>query len=182
MRYFISICFLVSCSYFLSSCGTPKRNSEPKAPQGHFDQDAYDYLATFLLAAPVTRQNLSAALQPTAADIQSVFADTAAQRRVGKYIEQVFEKDKFQIKLRAEHTELKVYSASVSDFINNHVNALAFPSDFLGVVPKLKPTLTFHRFKFVAKGNNAGAAYDGLVKVNNHWVLFPKIWKAFEEE
>ena len=28
------------------------------------------------------------------------------------------------------------------------------------------------------QGSMAGAAYEGLVKVNDHWVLFPKIWKA----
>ena len=36
----------------------------------------------------------------------------------------------------------------------------------------------FSRFKFVTKGQTAGLAFDGLIYVNNRWVLMPKPWRA----
>jgi hypothetical protein len=147
---------------------------------GQYDKEAFQYLETFLHASTGTRKNLSQSLQPTEKDIKTVFADTIDQRKVKAYIKEVFEEDKFTVVLRQEHQQLKVWSASVSDFKNNETHAIIFPSAFLNVVDQFNSELTFHRFKFVAKGNEAGAAYEGLVKINNRWVLFPKIWKAFE--
>ena len=147
---------------------------------GQYDKDAFQYLETFLHASLETRKNLSHSLKPTEKDIKAVFPDTIDQRKVMEHIKQVFEEDKFTITLRKEHQQLKVWSASISDFKNNATHAIVFPSAFLKVVEKLNPALTFHRFKFVAKGNEAGAAYEGLTKVNDHWVIFPKIWEPFK--
>lgn len=148
--------------------------------KGQYDKEAFKYLETFINASLETRKSLSHSLQPTEKDIKTVFSDTTKQRKVKEYIKKIFEENKFNIVLRKEHQQLKVWSASISDFKNNAEHAIIFPSDFMEVIDEVNSSLTFHRFKFVAKGNEAGAAYEGLTKVNDHWVIFPKIWKAFE--
>lgn len=146
----------------------------------YYDKEAYEYLDTFLNASPATIRKLSTSLRPTDKDIKIVFQDTSSQRKVRAYISKVYDKEKFKILCRKEHTVLKVSSARVRDFLRNRPIALTFPSDFMEVVPLVYDDLTFHRFKFVAEGNEVGAAYDGLVKIRDRWVLFPKVWRAFE--
>ena len=46
---------------------------------------------------------------------------------------------------------------------------------------KIEPGHTIYRFKFVQPGKNIGMAFDGLVKVNGRWVIFPKPWRIFQK-
>jgi hypothetical protein len=34
-------------------------------------------------------------------------------------------------------------------------------------------------FQYVAPGESAGMAYDGLMLVEGKWVMIPKMWRAF---
>ncbi len=177
----ITLFGLILISSLLWQCGSSD-DSEPKAnlPKNEVNAEAYAFLKTFLGASANTRMQLSKALKPQKADIEAVFIDTAIQRKVGKYIEQLFEKEQFSIRLRAEDKELEVWSVSVSGFKTGDADAIEFPSDFIRVIPFLNDELTFHRFKFKIKNYPSGTSYDGLTKVNGRWVIFPKIWKAIE--
>ena len=179
MKRLIWLLFL-NLTFIFSSCDEEKNTSKMTIPN-HYDKEAYQYLETFLHVSPKTIKSLSTSLRPTTKDIKSVFQDTAAQRKVEAYITELYDKEKFVITLRKEHQILKVSTASIQDFLENQPTALAFPSDFIDIVPLVDENLTFHRFKFVAEGNEVGAAYDGLTKINDRWVLFPKIWRVLDE-
>ena len=179
-KHFHMRLFLLLIMFIGIGCQEEKEVKDATLFTGQYDKEAFQYLETFLQASPATRKSLSQSLQPTEKDIKTVFSDTTDQQQVKAYLKRIFETDKFTIVLRKEHQQLKVWSASIKDFKNNEAHVIIFPSDFLNIIDKFNSELTFHRFKFVAKGNEAGAAYEGLTKVNNHWVLFPKVWKAFE--
>ena len=139
------------------------------------------FVETFLKSKPDTRNALSRALKPSSADVKAVFADTAIQNLVITYTNRIFEKERFRVLIFPDYTEVHVWTASVKDFENGTGEAIEFPSNFLKVVPYLKEDLIFHRFKFVQGGYFSGAGYDGLIYINGHWVLFPKIWEVLDE-
>ena len=98
-----------------------------------------------------TRKSLSKSLQPTEKDIKIVFSDTASQRKVKEYLTQTFEEDKFTIELRKEHKQLKVWSASISDFKNNATHAIIFPSAFMNILDELNPDFNFSSFQICCR-------------------------------
>ena len=55
-----------------------------------------------------------------------------------------------------------------------------FPGGYAKVLGYLKPGLPIARFKFVKTGETSGLAFDGLVFVNDRWVLIPKPWRYLE--
>ncbi len=53
-----------------------------------------------------------------------------------------------------------------------------FPGGYRKVADKLRPGVVLYAFKFVEPGKTLGMAYDGLVKVNGHFRIIPKPWRA----
>lgn len=180
MKYlFVFVLFSASCCFW--SCESPKaQENDIKNAHPVNNESAYAFLETFLSSNASIQQQLSKALQPTKQDIADIFVDTAIQNRAWNYTEYLFNKKKFSIRLRSEHKDLDVWSASVKDFKKGTGDSIEFPSKFIAIIPYLNDNLTFHRFKFKVKGYPSGASYEGLTHVNGRWIIIPKAWKIVE--
>ncbi len=55
-----------------------------------------------------------------------------------------------------------------------------FPGGYKKVISYFKADMPIARFKFVKSGERLGMAFDGLVFVNDHWVLMPRPWRALK--
>jgi len=52
-----------------------------------------------------------------------------------------------------------------------------FPGGYKKVAGLMQGEYPILRFKFVEPGETMGLAFDGLIFVNDHWVLMPKPWR-----
>jgi hypothetical protein len=52
-----------------------------------------------------------------------------------------------------------------------------FPGGYQKILDRMKPDIPWVSWKFVAPGQVHGMAYDGLVRIDDRWVWFPKPWK-----
>jgi len=52
-----------------------------------------------------------------------------------------------------------------------------FPGGYQKIIDRLVPDVPWVCWKFVELGRMYGMAYDGLVRVDERWVWFPKPWK-----
>ena len=164
--------------WFFISCDTEnKKKHAQKYPQ---QKIAHSFVATFLKTNKATQQKLTKALRPNFKDIQAIFPDTAIQNKAQKYINRLFDKEKFQIQPLGESNKILIWTASTNDFNDAIGDAIHFPSNFIQIIPYLKDGTIIHRFKFVKDQFPAGVSFEGLVKVNGKWVIFPKIWKILQ--
>jgi hypothetical protein len=72
-----------------------------------------------------------------------------------------------------------VESATQAQLKSGKVNAKDFGGLKL-IASRLADNTTFYVFKFVKKGAKEGLNHYSLTYVNNHWVIFLKVWKAFK--
>ncbi len=171
----ISWLFILSIFLFIS-CGTDIK--EKTHPTNYPQQKvAYSFVKTFLKTNKATQLKLTKALKPNFKDIQAIFPDAAMQNRARKYINQLFDKEKFLVRPLAESNQVLIWTASTNDFKAAIGDAVHFPSDFIKILPYLEDDVIIHRFKFVKDQFPAGISFEGLVRVNDKWVIFPKIWK-----
>lgn len=174
---------ILSCVIVLMlACGTPNNDdvATTPTPSSHSGQQARAFVETFMKASSATQKQLSTSLRPNAAEIQAVFVDTAIQRLVNIHLKEYFEDRQFTIAPRSEYNEVFIWTATSEELRIGNGQALFFPTDFLRMSPYLNDGLTFHRFKFVKKGNAAGMSFEGLININGRWVIFPKVWEAIE--
>ena len=148
-----------------------KGNQFPGTREG-----AQQLIAEFLKPG-VDQAKMTQALKPTKEDYQAVFIESMAAKAEEGY-QPLWNSAEAVIKPKEGQTEKKVYSATVEDLKNGTGEADQFPGGYQKVVSSLKPGLTFYAFKFVKPGEELGMSFDGLVYVNNHWVIFPKPWRA----
>ncbi len=119
---------------------------------------------------------LSKKLRPTPADYAAVFeGDLAklAQVSYGKF----WDSGQVVIEGKPGQTETIVFSATVEELRAGTGNAKEFPGGYSKIAPMMKAGLRVYAFKFLEPGKTLGMAYDGLIFVNGHWVIFPKPWK-----
>lgn len=121
---------------------------------------------------------LSAALKPTSADYQAVFATAEMAKKAEEVYTKLWEVvGRDPIKPKEGQTELKMWKATTDDLKEGKGNANEFPGGYKRAAAHLKSGLTLYRWKFVKPGETLGMAFDGLYHVNGHWVLMPKPWR-----
>ena len=138
---------------------------------------AHQYLSQYLGTTMDSCKLLSAAAIPTADDIKAVFVKDA-RPYVQQYIDSTIT-GSFNIIPRSNHTDLLIYKATSEDFKNMTEAAKAFPSDYLLISNMFRKNVEFYRFKFTLPDYQAGTAHDCLVQIDDRWVIFPSVWKAF---
>ena len=119
-------------------------------------------------------------LRPNPEDYTAAFdAETA---EVMKLAYEPMWKSGVQVKMKDHQSEVIFWSATTEELLLKTGDASNFPGGYTqhGVAEKMKPNLTWYRFKFVEPGETIGTAYDGLVFVNGHWTIFPKPWRALK--
>ncbi len=119
---------------------------------------------------------LTAALKPSAEEIAMVYQEPLASALVEGY-EQAYAPGAAFGPKPGQSELLLIYTTT--DALIAGAPALAdFPGGYAQVIGLMKPGVPMVRFKFVEPGSTTGMAFDGLVFVNNHWVMMPKPWRA----
>ena len=145
------------------------------APDGA-EKGAKELLAAFL-KPDADCQTLSKTLRPTRDDYKAVFEGAAAAKAEAGY-KKLWDEGIVVVAPGPRQTELILGSATTDDIKTGGPTAKELPGGYAKVADSLKKGVTFWRFQFVEKGKTAGIAFDGLVFVNGHWVIFPKPWRV----
>ena len=168
--------FFIGVVILFIQCQMPQKQTTPPAfPSSK--QEAAAFLKQFF--HPDSCKLLSKNILPNNAEIKAVFPSPVIQRQVESYIKQ---QKKYIICPRSEQTELLIYQVTTTDLLNDTGEAADFPSPYYNLAKHLREGLIIYRFKFVIENYQAGNSYEGLIKINGKWVIFPKIWKAFEKK
>jgi hypothetical protein len=123
---------------------------------------------------------LTAKLRPSQADYAAVFEGAAAAKAKAAY-DAAWDQGAMVVKGKPGQTQVLSWGAS-SEELKSWTGAAAqhFPGGWKTAGPHLKPGLRFYAFKFVEPGQTLGMAFDGLVRVNGQWRIFPKAWKVLQ--
>ncbi len=154
---------------FLITCGMLEgkdRINDARALLEHALQPGADYNA------------ISSRFRPTPADYKAYFNEDSWQTAMKGY-EALWSKAGGFIRPKEGQTQLLIWGATTEEIRAGTGNASRFPGGYKKAVQHIRPGHTIYRFKFVRPGQTIGMAFDGLVFVNGHWVMFPKPWRIF---
>ena len=149
--------------------------AQAKSAAGGSQEAAQALLAQFVKPG-ANAAELSKKLAPTKADYAAVFTGDAAAKAEAAY-SPVWERGQLVIQGKPDQTEVKLFRATTDELKAGTGNASAFPGGYKTAAPLMKSGLVVYAFKFVKPGDSLGMAYDGLIWVNNHFVIFPKPWR-----
>lgn len=121
---------------------------------------------------------LTAALKPTAEDIRAVYAAPLADTLVAMY-EELFAPGA-AIEPSPEHSELLTVFTTTAKLKAGDAALDDFPGGYRKLLPHMVGDVPIGRFKFVEAGETLGLAFDGLIYVNDRWVLMPKPWRGLK--
>ncbi len=121
---------------------------------------------------------LTAALFPSEAEVHMVYNDPLASRLAASYAAAFKPGIKFGPK--PEHDDLLMYYTTTGRLQAGDPMLENFPGGYKKVLQYFKADVPIVRFKFVKKGETLGLAVDGLVYVNDHWVIMPKPWRGLD--
>ncbi|MBA4065250.1 MAG: hypothetical protein C0501_16365 [Isosphaera sp.] len=117
---------------------------------------------------------LTKKLRPTKADYEAVFEPEFAAK-FEAFRAKDWDSGLAGVAPKRGQAAVLVTSATTEEL---RAGAANFPGGYKQVADKFKPGLTVYVFEFVEPGKNSGLRFDGLVKVNGNWRLFPKPWQA----
>ena len=121
-------------------------------------------------------EQLAAQLRPQPGDYAKVFEAAYAGVAQEAY-ERIWDEMKPVPRPNAGQRELLLAGAS-SEQIRDEGAPGAFPGGFDRVRHTLRPGHVWLCWKFVKQGERLGMAFDGLVRVEDHWAWFPKTWRV----
>lgn len=128
------------------------------------------------LTPSADRAAMTAQMRPTEAEIRAVYAAPLADRLIAAYAEMF--KPGVAIGPNPGQTEVLLWG-STTDALRAGAPALAdFPGGYKEVQGFLQGSHPIFRFKFVEPGEQLGMAFDGLIFINNRYVLMPKPWRV----
>lgn len=122
---------------------------------------------------------LATELRPRAEDYARVFAPGVVATAQRCY-ETLFLAP-HPIKRDPEQTVLRLFVASAADLRQHGPQALEFPGGYSQILDFLLPDSIWVHWKYVAPHRTAGMAYDGLVRIDDRWVWFPKPYRFLHE-
>jgi hypothetical protein len=140
------------------------------------EEAAQALLVPFLGLGLEERRARVATLAPRADDCARVFRSDAVPRARDVYDALWATRPAFGP--RPGQTELAVHVAAAEDFHGRSARARPFPGGYVRVAPLLRAGVVWVCWRFVAAGERLGLAFDGLVRLDERWVWFPKPWRA----
>ncbi len=123
---------------------------------------------------------LTRALEPTEADIRAVYGEPLASNMVAIYAQVWADPKNLTIAPRQGQSELLLWWSSTDKLIAGDRDLDGFPGGYREVLAYMQPGFPIVRFKFVKPGETSGYAFDGLIFVNDRWVLMPKPWRLLQ--
>jgi hypothetical protein len=122
------------------------------------------------------RVALTASLGPSEAEIRAVYAAPLAYALVAMYNE-MFQPG-VQIGPKTGQTQVLVWMGTTATLRAGDPVLEDFPGGYGDVRGFLQGDYPIVRFKFVKPGESLGMAFDGLIWINDRYVLMPKPWRA----
>lgn len=119
---------------------------------------------------------LTQAILPTEAEVKAVYADPLATALWADYQDQMGPGVSFAPK--QGQSALLVTHATTRELFDRKPVLEEFPGGYKDVLQYFKVDVPIVRFKFVKPGETLGLAFDGLIYVNNRWVIMPKPWRS----
>jgi hypothetical protein len=158
-------------------------NTDAKAQQGPGDgrifpgseTDARVLLSRFY-APDADHRALTQALIPTQEEIAMVYAQPLAFALFASY-QAVFTPD-VVFRPKENHNDFSIYYTTTADLVNDPEVQYEFPGGYADVLSYFKLNVPIVTFKFIKSGERRGWSFDGLIYVNDRWVLMPKPWRA----
>ncbi len=141
------------------------------------EQDARRMLSEFLKPNADTAK-LIYALKPSEDDVRAVYREPLATTMIEAYAG-LF-RPGIKIGPKAGQTELLTYYSTTGALRAQDQMLQYFPGGYGKVLEYMIPDFPIVRLKFVKPGETSGLGLDGLIFVNNHWVLMPKPWRALK--
>jgi hypothetical protein len=128
------------------------------------------------LSTGADHATLATQLRPRPEDYEAVFEAAYAGVAREAY-ERIWDEMNPVPRPNAGQRELLLAAAS-SDKIRDEGAPRAFPGGFERVRHTMKPGRVWLCWKFVKQGERLGMAFDGLVRIDDHWAWFPKCWRV----
>lgn len=157
-------------------------SSKPAAPAAQpvepgSDADARRLLTAFLDPSADHRA-LTQAILPTREEVLAVYAEPLGSALWASYESQMGPGVAFRPK--DGQTELLVVYATTRELFDQRPVLAEFPGGYKDVLQYLKIDVPIVRFKFVKPGETLGLAFDGLIYLDDRWVIMPKPWRALQ--
>ena len=152
---------------------------DPEIPLPGSEKGARKLVSLFLEHG-ANHQILTNRLRPTRTDFHALYKREVADQLYFAY-QRKWEQKKILVKPRRRQTNFTMKKATVQDLILREGESSWFPSGYHWIIPKLRKGHTLYIFTFKKQGEQLGITYDGLVFVNNHWVIIPEPWKVLRE-
>lgn len=134
---------------------------------------SYIFLSPFFgPLTPAQRLELHQKLVPFAEDYQRVFATQAVAAAQAAYAP--FWSAGQPFLTGAENAVLNVYAAFSEDFQERNSRAEAFPGGYAQLAGTLIPSVIWVGFRVTSPGERNGTNFDGLVLIDDRFVMFPK--------
>ena len=130
------------------------------------------------LSTRTDRAALTATMRPTEAEIRVVYAPRLADRLIGLYA-QMFQPGA-AIGPNPGQSEILLWGSTTGDLRAGAPVLAEFPGGYKEIRGAMQGDFPIFRFKFVKPGERSGMAFDGLVYINDRYVLMPKPWRAME--
>lgn len=155
----------------------PPAPAAPQAQQiipGSYE-DARALLQRFY-APGADHRALTQALLPTEAEVKAVYAEPLGSALWADYAAQMTPDVAFAPK--ADHNDLLIVHTTTRALFDQQPVLQEFPGGYKEVLQYLKVDVPIVRFKFITSGETLGLAFDGLIYLNNRWVIMPKPWRS----
>jgi hypothetical protein len=153
----------------------PEGDEPPAGPPPGSEADARRLLSEFLVPG-ADLAALTYSLKPERQDILAVYEEPLASKLVATY-DRLFTPTTALGPSPGQDSILIFYSTTGA-LKGGDPMLREFPGGYRKVVEYMIPDYPVIRFKFVKSGETLGMASDGLIFVNDHWVLMPKPWKS----
>ena len=131
------------------------------------------------LLNPETALAAQMALRPTEADYQTLFQPEFAKRAF-EFYDPFWGSGELFVRPNTGQTQLRIVKADVNDIRAGNAAGREMPGGYKKIIDQFKDDNTIYSFKFLAPGEDLGMSYTGLIHVNGHWRLFPKLWRVPE--
>lgn len=119
---------------------------------------------------------LLATLRPRPDDYARAFTGQAAAFARQAY-EAAWEREPPRIRNSLSGGRLQVDLAPAGMLASDNLLSRAFPGGYRDISHLLDPHRVWVRWKYLAPGDSAGMAYDGLVWLDDHWAWLPKPYR-----
>ena len=137
---------------------------------------AYGFLAQFFEPmSPAERMALHQRLMPTTSDYDRVFVAGAAAQARDAYAPLWRGMQPFI--LGPKDAVLRVFAAYARDFASENPHSREFPAGYAQLAELLQPEVIWVGFRVTTAGESNGTSFDGLVLIDDRFVMFPKAFR-----